>query len=67
MNEKSHIRLFKIILTYWPFLLLSTIAAIFFVIFNATSVWITATMINNVLIEFLQECVNTCELVEPPI
>ena len=52
MNEKSHIRLFKIILTYWPFLLLSTIAAIFFVIFNATSVWITATMINNVLIEF---------------
>ena len=52
MNEKSHIRLFKIILAYWPFLLLSTIAAIFFVIFNATSVWITATMINNVLIEF---------------
>ena len=52
MNEKSHIRLFKIILAYWPFLLLSTIAAIFFVIFNATSVWITATMINNVLVEF---------------
>ena len=52
MNEKSHIRLFKIILAYWPFLLLSTIAAIFFVIFNTASVWITATMINNVLVEF---------------
>ena len=52
MSEKSHIRLFKIILAYWPFLLLSTVAAIFFVIFNATSVWITATMINNVLVEF---------------
>ena len=52
MDEKSHIRLFKIILAYWPFLLLSTIAAIFFVIFNTASVWITATMINNVLIEF---------------
>tara|TARA_Y100001970_G_scaffold106563_1_gene133540 strand:- start:59 stop:1897 length:1839 start_codon:yes stop_codon:yes gene_type:complete len=52
MSQKSHIRLFKIILAYWPFLLLSTIAAIFFVIFNAASVWITATMINNVLIDF---------------
>ena len=52
MNQSSHIRLFKIILTYWPLLIMSTIAAIVFVLFNSASIWITATMINNVLIDF---------------
>ena len=52
MNQKSHIRLFKIISAYWPLLVLSIIAAIFFVVFNSASIWITATMINNVLIDF---------------
>jgi len=52
MNQKSHIRLLKIILAYWPLLVLSIIAAIFFVVFNSASIWITATMINNVLIDF---------------
>ena len=52
MNQSSHIRLFKIILTYWPLLIASGIAAIIFVLFNSASIWITATMINNVLIDF---------------
>ena len=52
MNQSSHIRLFKIILTYWPLLIASSIAAIIFVFFNSASIWITATMINNVLIDF---------------
>ena len=52
MNQKSHIRLLKIISAYWPLLVLSIIAAIFFVVFNSASIWITATMINNVLIDF---------------
>ncbi|SUZ88411.1 uncharacterized protein METZ01_LOCUS41265 [marine metagenome] len=42
----------KIISAYWPLLVLSIIAAIFFVVFNSASIWITATMINNVLIDF---------------
>ncbi|HIC83407.1 MAG TPA: ABC transporter ATP-binding protein, partial [Candidatus Marinimicrobia bacterium] len=46
------IRLFKIVLAYWPLLVLSIIAAIFFVVFNSASIWITATMINNILIDF---------------
>ena len=45
-------RLFKFVLAHWPFLLLSTAAAFFFVIFNSASIWITATMINNILIDF---------------
>ena len=52
MNQKSHIRLLKIISAYWPLLVLSIIAAIFFVVFNSASIWITATMINNILIDF---------------
>ena len=52
MNQPSYIRLFKLILTYWPLLIASGIAAIVFVLFNSASIWITATMINNVLIDF---------------
>ena len=52
MSQSSHIRLFKIILTYWPLLIVSSIATIVFVLFNSASIWITATMINNVLIDF---------------
>ena len=52
MKQKSHIRLFKIVLAYWPLLVLSIIAAIVFVVFNSASIWITATMINNILIDF---------------
>lgn len=52
MKQKSHIRLLKIVSAYWPLLVLSIIAAIFFVVFNSASIWITATMINNILIDF---------------
>jgi len=52
MNQPSYIRLFKLILTYWPLLVASGIAAIVFVLFNSASIWFTATMINNVLIDF---------------
>jgi len=52
MNQKSHIRLIKIVSAYWPLLVLSIVASIFFVVFNSASIWITATMINNVLIDF---------------
>ena len=52
MKESSLKRLFRFVLAHWPFLLLSTLAAFFFVIFNSASIWITATMINNILIDF---------------
>ena len=52
MKESSLKRLFNFVLAHWPFLLLSTIAAFFFVVFNSASIWITATMINNILIDF---------------
>jgi subfamily B ATP-binding cassette protein MsbA len=55
MNQPSTLRrILSLILVYWPMLLISTIAALFFVVFNSASVWITATMINNILIDFDQ-------------
>ena len=52
MKASSLKRLFRFVLAHWPFLILSTLAAFIFVIFNSASIWITATMINNILIDF---------------
>jgi subfamily B ATP-binding cassette protein MsbA len=62
MKESSLKRLFKFVLAHWPFLLLSTLAAFFFVIFNSASIWITATMINNILIDFNEMLVENQRL-----
>ena len=62
MKESSLKRLFKFVLVHWPFLLLSTLAAFFFVIFNSASIWITATMINNILIDFNEMLVENQRL-----
>lgn len=62
MKESSLKRLFKFVLSHWPFLLLSTLAAFFFVIFNSASIWITATMINNILIDFNEMLVENQRL-----
>ena len=62
MKESSLKRLFRFVLAHWPFLLLSTLAAFFFVIFNSASIWITATMINNILIDFNEMLVENQRL-----
>ena len=62
MQESSLKRLFKFVLVHWPFLLLSTCAAFFFVVFNSASIWITATMINNILIDFNQMLIENQNL-----
>ena len=62
MKESSLKRLFKFVLAHWPFLILSTLAAFLFVIFNSASIWITATMINNILIDFNEMLVENQRL-----
>tara|TARA_X000001036_G_scaffold170576_1_gene161344 strand:+ start:375 stop:2174 length:1800 start_codon:yes stop_codon:yes gene_type:complete len=37
---------------YWPLLLLSTLFAFIYVAFNGLSVWLTASLFNNILIDF---------------
>ena len=62
MKESSLKRLFRFVLAHWPFLIMSTLAAFFFVIFNSASIWITATMINNILIDFNEMLVENQRL-----
>ena len=37
---------------FWPYILISSISAIIFVLLNSISIWLTASFINNVLTDF---------------
>ena len=52
MEKSIYIRLGRLILPFWPILLLSTFSAIIYVIFNSLSIWLTASLINNILTDF---------------
>ncbi|MDG2266720.1 MAG: ABC transporter ATP-binding protein, partial [Candidatus Marinimicrobia bacterium] len=52
MKNSIYKRLIKLVFNYWPFLALSTVAAFFFVALNGVSVWLTASLINNILSDF---------------
>jgi len=52
MEKSIYIRLGRLIIPFWPVLLLSTFSAIIYVIFNSLSIWLTASLINNILTDF---------------
>ena len=54
MDRSLYFRLGRLIVPYWPALLVSTISAIIYVIFNSLSIWLTASLINNILTDFDQ-------------
>ena len=54
MDKSLYIRLGRLIIPYWPALLVSTMSAIIYVIFNSLSIWLTASLINNILTDFDQ-------------
>ena len=60
MSNSVFRRVSKIVLHYWPFLLGSVFAAIIYVVFNSLSIWLTASLLNNILADF-QELVNEHE------
>ena len=39
-------------MAYWPYIILSSLSAIIFVLLNGLSIWLTATLINNILLDF---------------
>jgi len=45
-------RVLKLAKPYWHILTLSVIASLAYVFFNSLSVWITASLINNILTDF---------------
>ncbi len=52
MKESIYIRLFKLIRPYKWQLIGSTVAALFFVVFNSASIWFTASLLNSILGNF---------------
>ena len=54
METSLYIRLGRLIIPYWPAILISTISAIIYVVFNSLSIWLTASLINNILTDFDQ-------------
>lgn len=39
-------------LSHWPYIVLSSASALLFVLLNGISIWLTATLINNILLDF---------------
>ena len=62
-NQKINVkRILEFIKPEWFFMMISVINGIFFVIFNALSIWLTASLVNNVLIDFDKLLQNQAEL-----
>jgi len=52
-NKKNiYIRLFGLVAPYWHIILISTISALLFVSINSLSIWLTASLLNNILSDF---------------
>tara|TARA_A100001015_G_scaffold273504_1_gene329032 strand:- start:2149 stop:3984 length:1836 start_codon:yes stop_codon:yes gene_type:complete len=54
MGKSIYVRIGRLIIPFWPVLLLSTFSAIVYVAFNSLSIWLTASLINNILTDFDQ-------------
>lgn len=56
--------MFKLVIQHWPYLLLSTLAALMYVVLNSASIWLTASLINNILMDFQQLLADHSQMVE---
>jgi len=56
--------MFKLILHHWPYLLLSTGAALIYVLLNSASIWLTASLINNILMDFNKLLADQAQLAQ---
>ena len=55
-------RILEFVKPEWFFMTISVINGLFFVVFNAISIWLTASLVNNVLIDFDKLLQNQAEL-----
>ncbi len=62
MNNSIYARLGKLVIPFTPVLFISTFSAIVYVIFNSISIWLTASLINNILTDFDQLLKNHTSL-----
>ena len=54
----------KLVIQHWPYLLLSTLAALVYVALNSTSIWLIASLINNIVMDFEQLLADHTRLAE---
>ncbi|SVD51748.1 uncharacterized protein METZ01_LOCUS404602, partial [marine metagenome] len=47
-------RIFEILIGEWPYLSVSLIASLFFVLFNSLSIWLTASLLNSIFTNYDQ-------------
>jgi len=64
MKESLYKRMFKLVVHHWPYLLISTGAALIYVALNSASIWLMASLINNILMDFDQLIFDQARLAE---
>ncbi len=64
MQESLFKRMIKLVIQHWPYLLLSTLAALVYVVLNSASIWLTASLINNILMDFNQLLTDHSQMAE---
>ena len=64
MNESLYKRMLKLVIQHWPYLLLSTLAALVYVALNSASIWLIASLINNIVMDFEQLLADHTRLAE---
>ena len=52
MSSSVYKRMAQLLFHFWPYIIISSISAIIFVLLNSTSMWLVASLINNVLTDF---------------
>ena len=52
MQKLVYRRMGQLMMAYWPYIIMSSLSAIIFVLLNGLSIWLTATLINNILLDF---------------
>jgi len=52
LSSSIYRRLLKLVSAYWLHLVISIVAALIFVVLNSASIWLTASLINNILADF---------------
>ena len=52
MPDSIYKRMIKLMSPFWMYIIISSVSAIIFVLLNSASIWLTATLINNILLDF---------------
>ncbi len=52
MSGSVYRRMGRLLLRFWPYIIISSLSAIIFVLLNSTSMWLVASLINNILQDF---------------